>query len=139
MGRWATTLKEAKKLFFITACRVCCYVTHMLVKKLRVYRRYIINVRKKGKNRKGVQPETRGKCQQGKADPRTEKRFREWWPETKFWISKKQRRSLCRQQRDSSRKRGGEGNADLGKGQRHLPTPSDCHPNSHCSLIKLKD
>lgn len=32
-----------------------------------------------------------------------------------------------------------EERVDLGKGQRHLPTPSDCHPRSHRSHIKLKD
>lgn len=32
-----------------------------------------------------------------------------------------------------------EERVDLGKGQRHLPTPSDCHPSSHRSHIKLKD
>lgn len=34
------------------------------------------------------------------------------------------------------RRRRGEGRADLGKGQSHLPTPWDCHPNSHRSHMK---
>lgn len=48
-------------------------------------------------------------------------------------------RSRHKQQRDIERKTAAKGRVDLGKGQRHLPTPADCHPSSHRSHIKLKD
>lgn len=48
-------------------------------------------------------------------------------------------RSRYKKRRDVERKTAEEGRVDLGKGQRHLPTPSDCHPSSHRSHIKLKD
>lgn len=50
-----------------------------------------------------------------------------------------EREEQISKQRDEKRKKAREGRVDLGKGQRHLPTPSDCHPSSHCSHIKLKD
>lgn len=37
------------------------------------------------------------------------------------------------------RNRRGTGRVDLGKGQRHLPTPSYCHPSNQHSHIKLED
>lgn len=42
-------------------------------------------------------------------------------------------------EKDRERNSTGTGRVDLGKGQRHLPTPSYCHPSNHRSHIKLKD
>lgn len=48
-------------------------------------------------------------------------------------------RRRYKQRWNVERKTAEEGRVDLGKGQRHLPTPSDCHISSHRSHIKLKD
>lgn len=47
----------------------------------------------------------------------------------------------CKEQADVARNAAlaAQGRVDLGKGQRHLPIPSDCHPGSQHSAIQLKE
>lgn len=78
------------------------------------------------------------KWQEGKVEPRTSILGLKGSSE-ECCLPQEGGRSRNKQQRDVERNTAEEGRVDLGKGQRHLPTPSDCHPSSHRSHIKLKD